>query len=420
MSENPKTTGTTDEKSPEKLRLDLAGLAPEAAVDLLLEHAANAEVSDIFFCTNENEVLVLVRYLGLMRPLATLTLDQGRRCLTHIKALAGMDITEKRRPLDGRWIHQRDNGKTLDLRLNSLPTIHGEDLTMRLLDRESQLLKLDRLGMLRRDQNVLHALLNSPSGLLLVTGPTGSGKTTTLYSCLEHLNNGRRKINTIEDPVEYDLPDIRQAQVNHRLDVGFAELLRSVLRQAPDVIMVGEIRDTETADTAVRAANSGHLVLATLHAPVAAGAVPALLNLGVNPHFLASALLGVIAQRLIRNLCKDCKTGFELSELSYTFEDVQDMLEPEQGKFLYGAGGCDKCHMTGYAGRTGVFEMMVCSAGIRELIMQKASLQQIRQKSIEEGLIEFRRSALLSVARGETSIEEVFRAIPTEYLGVTL
>jgi len=401
-------------------RLDLSALAPEAAVDLLLEYSANAEVSDLFFCTNADEVLVLVRYLGLMRPISSLSLDQGRRCLTHIKALAGMDITEKRRPLDGRWIHRRDNGKTLDLRLNSLPTIHGEDLTMRLLDRESRLLKLDQLGMLRRDQNVLHALLNSPSGLILVTGPTGSGKTTTLYSCLEHLNNGRRKINTIEDPVEYELKDIRQAQVNHRLDVGFAELLRSVLRQAPDVIMVGEIRDNETADTAVRAANSGHLVLATLHAPVAAGAVPALLNLGVNPHFLASALLGVIAQRLIRNLCPHCKTGFELSELSYTFEDVQDMLEPEQGKFLYGAHGCEKCHMTGYAGRTGVFELMVCTPGIRELIMQRAALQQIRQKSIEEGLIEFRRSALLNVARGETSIEEVFRAIPTEYLGVTL
>ena len=420
MSEKPTTNDTKNYTQKDPQRLDLAKLSPEAAVDLLLEHAATAEVSDLFFCTNADEVLVLVRYLGLMRPLATMTLDQGRRCMTHIKALAGMDITEKRRPLDGRWIHQRDNGKTLDLRLNSLPTIHGEDLTMRLLDRESQLLKLDTLGMLRRDQNVLHALLNSPSGLLLVTGPTGSGKTTTLYSCLEHLNNGSRKINTIEDPVEYDLPDIRQSQVNHRLDVGFAELLRSVLRQAPDVIMVGEIRDTETADTAVRAANSGHLVLATLHAPVAAGAVPALLNLGVNPHFLASALLGVIAQRLIRNLCKNCKTGFELSELSYTFEDVQDMLEPDQGKFLYGASGCEKCHMTGYAGRTGVFEIMVCSAGIRELIMQRASLQQIRQKSIEEGLIEFRRSALLNVARGETSIEEVFRAIPTEYLGVTL
>lgn len=410
------------ENSPkfEAPQLELANLAPEAAVDLLLEHSAIAEISDLSFCTNENHVVVLVRYLGLMRKLSTLSLEQGRRCLSHIKALAGMDITEKRRPLDGRWIHRRTNGKTLDLRLNSLPTIHGEDLTIRLLDRESRLLKLDQLGMIRRDQNVLQALLNSPSGLILVTGPTGSGKTTTLYSCLEHLNNGRRKINTIEDPVEYELTDIRQAQVNHRLEVGFAELLRSVLRQAPDVIMVGEIRDTETADTAVRAANSGHLVLATLHAPVAAGAVPTLLNLGVNPHFLASALLGVVAQRLIRNLCANCKTSFELTDMSHTFADVQDMLEPDQGQFLFGAAGCGKCHMTGYAGRTGVFEMMVCSPGIRELIMQRAALQQIRKKSIEEGLIEFRRSALLHVARGETSIEEVFRAIPSEYLGVTL
>ncbi len=411
MSENSTT--------PETLQLDLTGMGPDAAVELLLEQAAASNVSDLFFCTNEDEVVVQVRYLGLMRQIATLTLDQGRRCLAHIKVLAGMDITEKRRPMDGRWIHRREDGTTLDLRLNSLPTIHGEDLTMRLLDRESRLLKLDQLGMLPRDQSVLHALLNSPSGLLLVTGPTGSGKTTTLYSCLEYLNNGSRKINTIEDPVEYSLHNIRQAQVNHRLDVGFAELLRSVLRQAPDVIMVGEIRDTETADTAVRAANSGHLVLATLHAPVAAGAVPALLNLGVHPHFLASSLLGVIAQRLIRSLCVNCKSGFDLSDSTSTFEDVQELLEPGQGEQIFGAVGCEKCHMTGYSGRTGVFEMMVCSAGIRELIMQRASLQEIRQRSIEEGVIEFRRSALLNVARGETSIEEVFRAIPSEYLGVS-
>jgi type II secretory ATPase GspE/PulE/Tfp pilus assembly ATPase PilB-like protein len=400
--------------------LELHGLSPEDAVETLLEYAASSEVSDLFFCTNASEILILVRYLGLMRQIATMPLEQGRRCLVHIKALADMDITEKRRPMDGRWIHRRENGTTLDLRLNSLPTIYGEDLTMRLLDRESRLLKLHELGMLTRDLDVLHSLLNSPSGLILVTGPTGSGKTTTLYSCLEHLNNGHRKINTIEDPVEYSLHDIRQAQVNHRLEVGFAELLRSVLRQAPDVIMIGEIRDSETAETAVRAANSGHLVLATLHAPVAAGAVPTLLNLGVHPHFLASALLGVVAQRLIRSLCPHCRSSFDLSESMHTFEDVQDLLEPNQGEHIYGAVGCEKCHMSGYAGRTGVFEMMVCSAGIRELIMQRASLQEIRRRSIEEGLIEFRRSALLNVARGRTSIEEVFRAIPSEYLGVTL
>jgi len=372
----------------------------------------------VFFSSNEKHVTVSARHLGLLRLLSVVPAELGRRCIAHIKAVAGMDVAEKRRPLDGRCIYQRENGSSLDLRINTLPTLYGEDVTLRLLDRDNRLLALEELGLLRRDHNQLLSLLNSPSGLMLVTGPTGSGKTTTLYACLSYLNNGERKINTIEDPVEYAVQGIRQSQINPKIEVDFPELLRSVLRQAPDVIMVGEVRDPVTAETAVRAANSGHLVLATLHAPVAAGAIQSMLSLGVHPHFLASSLLGVMAQRLVRTLCPQCKTSFDIADSPHTFDEVKRWMEAEQGKVLYGPVGCDACHMTGYTGRTGVFEVLPISRDLRKLIMAREPIQVVRQKAVADGMVEFRHSALLKVARGETSVEEVFRAVPTEYLGV--
>jgi type II secretory ATPase GspE/PulE/Tfp pilus assembly ATPase PilB-like protein len=397
------------------IQLDPSASA-DAIVPQLLEHAAGLGASDLFLVANEDHLLVQVRHLGVIRDVATLRADPGRRCVAHIKAVAGMDIAEKRRPLDGRWIFETAAGTTLDVRVNTLPTLYGEDVTLRLLARDSPLLGLDGLGLLLKDYNQLLSLLNAPSGLILVTGPTGAGKTTTLYACLNHLNNGERKINTIEDPIEYSLLGVRQSQVNPRLDVGFAELLRGVLRQAPDIIMIGEIRDQVTAETAVRAANSGHLVLATLHAPVAAGAVESMLTLGTHPHFLASSFLGAIAQRLVRTLCPACKQSFDVSASPQTFDEVRPWLEPGQGETLYGPGGCPDCRMLGYTGRTGVFEILPTSPEIRKLILTRQPVQVIRAKGIEEGMIEFRQAALLKVARGETSIEEVFRVVPAEYL----
>ena len=335
--------------------------------------------------------------------------------MAHIKAMANMDTSERRRPLDGRWIFEREAG-SIDLRINTIPTLYGEDITLRFLPRESQLLNLDRIGLPRNDYNQLLGLLSRPSGLILVTGPTGSGKTTTLYSCLGYLNNGERKINTIEDPVEYAMANARQSQVNPRIDLGFAEILTSILRQSPDVIMIGEIRDPVTAETAVRAANSGHLVLGTLHAPTAAGAIQSMLSLGVHPHFLATSLQGVIAQRLVRMLCTKCKRAFEMDESLPTFDEVRRWLEPGEGKVIHGPQGCPECRMEGYAGRTGVFEVMVISQGIKQMIVQRQPTEVLRQKAVEEGLVEFRQAALLKVARGDTSIEEVFRTVPSEYL----
>jgi type II secretory ATPase GspE/PulE/Tfp pilus assembly ATPase PilB-like protein len=402
--------------SNEAMRLDVSRQAPEEAVHNLVEHAARLLVSDLFFNTNENGVAVEARHLGILRHISELPGETGRRCISHIKAVAGMNVAEKRRPMDGRWIFDRASGQRLDLRINSIPTLYGEDMTLRILDRENRLLSIEDLGFRRRDYNHFLRLLNSPSGLILVTGLAGSGKTTTLYAGLSYLNNGERKINTIEDPVEYAIDGIRQSQINPKLEIGFAELLRNILRQAPDVIMVGEIRDPETAETAVRAANSGHLVLATLHAPIAAGGIQSILRMGVHPHFLSSSLLGVIAQRLMRTLCPKCKAAFDVSYAEHTFDEVKQWLEPGQGQTLYGPKGCAECHMTGYSGRTGVFEVLSVSPEIRKLIEERQSTQAIRRKGIEEGLIEFRHSAMLKVALGETSVEEVVRVVPSEYL----
>ncbi len=415
MKDSKAAVETAKEK--DDLRLDVNKLAPEEAVPRLIEHAAGLMASDLYFGTNENHVAVSVRHLGVLRLISILPLELGRRCMAHLKAVAGMDVAERRRPMDGRRIYQRPGGSAIDLRINTIPTLYGEDFTLRLLERNSRLLHLDHLGLLRHDYNRLLGMLQSPSGLILVTGPTGSGKTTTLYATLNYLNNGQRKINTIEDPIEYAVVGIRQSQVNLKIEVDFPELLRGVLRQAPDVIMVGEIRDPLTAETAVRAANSGHLVLATLHAPVAAGAVQSMLSLGVHPHFLASSLLGSIAQRLLRTLCPACRIAFDMGDTDI-FEEVKKWLGPEEGKVLYSAGGCDACHGTGYSNRTGVFEVLVVTRAIRKLIMAKQSLQMVRQKAIEDGTIEFRQAALLKVAKGESTVEEVFRVVPTEYLGV--
>jgi type II secretory ATPase GspE/PulE/Tfp pilus assembly ATPase PilB-like protein len=340
----------------------------------------------------------------------------GRRWMAHIKSLANMDITERRRPLDGRLIFESSDRPTVDMRINTIPTLYGEDFTLRILDRTNRLLQLDQLGLIPHDFNYLAKMLSSPSGLLLFTGPTGAGKTTTLYSCLQHLNNGERKINSIEDPIEYALTGVRQSQVNPKTDVGFAELLRSVLRQAPDVIMIGEIRDAETAEIAVRAANSGHLVLATLHAPATSSAVQAMMSFGVPVYYLASSLLGVISQRLVRTLNPQTKVAYGLDMHPGLFDEVRLWLGPDQKEVIFGPNLEPSKKGQAYTGRMGIFEVLLMSEGIRQLIMSNQPAQRIREKAIQEGMVEVRQGALLAIARGETSVEEVFRAIPAEYL----
>jgi type II secretory ATPase GspE/PulE/Tfp pilus assembly ATPase PilB-like protein len=397
--------------------VELTELQPQEAVDYIIREALHRKASDIYLMSEESQLNIALRRMGSVEKLASVPREMGRHVLNLIKANAGMDIAERRRPLDGRLIYDEGEMK-VDLRINCIPTLFGEDLTCRLLDRSTKLLSLDQLGMTRNEVSHLRAILGSPSGLILVTGPTGTGKTTTLYAALQHLNDGTRKLNTLEDPVEYAVPGIRQSQVHPKIGVDFPELLRNVLRQAPDVIMIGEIRDEETASTAVRAANSGHLVLATLHAPVASGAIQSMLSLGVHPYFLASGLLGVVAQRLLRVLCQECRQEFDISLSPATFEEIKDLLEPNQGQSIFGPGGCEKCYGMGYASRTGLFEVMTFNYEIRLLVSHGRPAKEIEQRAIQAGMIEFRRGALLKVAQGVTSTEEMLRCVPTEHLGL--
>jgi type II secretory ATPase GspE/PulE/Tfp pilus assembly ATPase PilB-like protein len=261
-------------------------------------------------------------------------------------------------------------------------------------------------------------MLHIPHGLVVVTGPTGAGKTTSLYACLRYLNDGSNKINTLEDPVEYSLDGVRQSQVNPKIGLDFPELLRNVLRQAPDVIMIGEIRDAETMATAIRAANSGLLVLATLHAPTAAGSIQSMLALDANPYFLSNCLLGVVSQRLVRTLCLECRQACDLTGSPLTFQEVANLLQPGEGDTIFGPEGCPACRHIGYAGRTGLFEIMQVNRELRRLITQSAPTREMEAAAIRAGMIDLRRGALLKVAQGVTSMEEILNAVSMEHLGL--
>lgn len=407
----------TRENPPARPLLDVHRMQPEVAVAFLVEHAVGISASDLFFLSDEGHVTVKVRHLGMVHEIAHVPNELGKRCLSYIRANASIDLTEKRRPLDGRWIYRKpDGGSVIDLRISTIPSMYGEDMALRILVRSHAMLSLDKLGMTTAQLQTYQAMATSPSGLILITGPTGSGKTATLYSTLIRLNDGTKKINTIEDPIEYAIEGLRQSQVHPQIELGFAELLRAVLRQSPDVIMIGEIRDQETARTAVHAANSGVTVFATLHAPSTATAVQAMRAYGVHNHFLASGLRGIVSQRLVRTLDPATRVAYDLTESPDTFAEVKHLLAPGEGAKLYAARPAESNQFTGYTGRTGVFEVLQVTPKIRNLISEGAAAREIRARAIEEKMLEFRLSALLKVAQGQTTMEEIFRVIPTEHL----
>jgi type II secretory ATPase GspE/PulE/Tfp pilus assembly ATPase PilB-like protein len=406
---------------------DVLGVSAEEAIDRLVARAVAMGASDLFLNASEHEIVAEVRHLGVVRQIATLNRDQGKRAVAYIRNNAGMSMGDLRRPDEGRWIwtpEARENDGTedveveldnsVDLRVSVIPTLHGEDAAMRLLVRSSTLYDLEKLGMTAKQLGKYRQMIGNPGGLVLICGPTGSGKTATLYATLMRLNDGTRKINTIEDPIEYAVEGLRQSQVNDDIEMDFGDLLRAVLRQNPDVIMVGEVRDAETAMTAVRAAASGILVFATLHAPSTASAIQSMRAYGVPDHFLANGLRGVVAQRLVRTL--DPTTRQKLDLGTEAFEEVRDLLGPDEGNSIYAAVPAESNHMSGYAGRTGVFEVMQVTPAIRALIANNAPARSVRDQAIKDGMVEFRKAALLAVARGETTTEEVFRVIPTEEL----
>ena len=393
-------------------KLQFHGISPELAVAVLVDHAVRSGASDLFLRCEENSVEASMRHLGIVRPIASLPSELGNRCMFHIRAAAGMKFDERRKPQDGRWVKSRPDGEVVDLRLSTMPTLHGESLAMRILVRDAHLTKLESLGLVGPQLGTLLSWLHNPSGLVLLSGPTGSGKTTTLYACLHYLNDGRRKIHTIEDPIEYAVNGIVQSQVDDINGPDFKQLLRAVLRQGPDVVMVGELRDAMAAETAVRAANSGQLVFATLHAPVAVGAIQSLLGLGIHPHFLSSSLLGVISQRLVRTLSSYNRQPLDLSHAPRTFEDVRRWLDPGSEPQAYAAvRGADGEEI--YVGRSAVFELLSLTPALRQMIAEGRPFGDLAEKALEEGMLDFRRSSLVKVAQGVTTFDEILRVIPT-------
>ncbi|MEA2735297.1 MAG: ral secretion pathway protein [Humisphaera sp.] len=407
-----------------RLRLmDLNHVSPEKGVGVLIDRALELRADDLYIVTNEQHVSVQVRLRGQVEQISVLDAEQGRRYIAHIRNVASMDVSDHRRPHDGRWIYEVDDQRTVDLRINIIPTLHGDDLAIRLLDRQTDLMSLDRLGMTARQLDTYRPMLEQPGGMILFTGPTGSGKTVTLYASLTHLNNGKRKIHTIEDPIEYAIEGLRQSQVNQAIDLGPTEILRGVLRQSPDVAMVGEIRDDAIAHTAAWAANSGVMVLSTIHAGNAAGAVQSLRGFNIPTHAIATSLRAAISQRLVRTLCPACQEHEEAghtTEVKRIMEEIKAFLPSASLAVRFTARGCDHCHGTGYAGCTAIYEIMPVTDALRELILEGCPARDIHARAMQEGMLTLRQSALLKVAQGRTTMEEVRRVVPDMPMEPTL
>ena len=375
-------------------------------INALLTQAVRDGASDVHLEIFESRALVRYRVDGALRDVVEPRRGLHPAMVSRIKVMASLDIAEKRLPQDGR-IALRIAGRAIDVRVSTIPTNSGERVVLRLLDKQAGRLTLDALGMSQKDRTVVDGLINAPHGIFLVTGPTGSGKTTTLYSALTRLDRKTRNILTVEDPVEYELDGIGQTQVNPRIEMTFARALRAILRQDPDVVMIGEIRDLETAQIAVQASLTGHLVLATLHTNDAPGAVTRLIDMGTEPYLLASTLNAVLAQRLVRRLCGACKTPYEpdASERS-----VFGVSSPER---LYQAVGCAACNFSGYKGRTGIYELLVADDGLRHKIHDGAAESELRAHAVRAGMTRLREDGLRWVRDGATSLDEVLRVTRT-------
>ena len=374
-------------------------------VNLLVFRAITEGASDIHMEPTEKNIRIRYRVDGLMHDVSTAPLYLLSSLVTRVKVMSKMDISESRIPLDGRF-ELKTEGKAIDVRVSSYPTIYGEALVMRLLDKSNVKITLEDLGFGDENLRVFEEIIKRPFGIVLVTGPTGSGKTTTLYATLNRILSPEKNIMTIEDPVEYELAGVRQAQVNVKAGLEFANALRSMLRQDPDVILVGEIRDAETARVAIQAALTGHLVFSTLHTNDAAGSLNRLVDMGVEPFLTASAMAGAIAQRLVRTICSKCKAPLETSPEAL----IKLGFKPgEKVEFFHGKG-CKACRNTGYKGRTAIFEMLTVSLEIQELILRRASTAEIKQAAIQGGMRTLRADGLLKAKQGVTTLDEVLRA----------
>jgi type IV pilus assembly protein PilB len=375
-------------------------------LNLVLLQAIKDRASDVHFEPFEKEFKMRYRIDGVLYEMVPPPKSLGPAITSRVKVMANLDIAERRLPQDGR-IELQVGGAPVDLRVSVLPTMHGESVVMRVLDRSNVQLKLDRIGLREDDLKTFTALINRPNGIVIVTGPTGSGKTTTLYAALSSLNDIETKILTAEDPVEYDIDGLCQCQINNEVELTFARCLRSFLRQDPDVILVGEIRDLETGNIAVQASLTGHLVLSTLHTNDAPSSILRLLDLGVEAFLLTATVEGIVAQRLVRTICQNCKEPYEPKE-----EELMELgLLPDDlaGRRLFRGKGCDRCHGSGYKGRLAIFEIMSMNDQLRELIMKKASTNVLRDQARKFGMRTLRESGLMAIYDGLTTIDEVVR-----------
>jgi type IV pilus assembly protein PilB len=375
-------------------------------VDLILYQAIQDRASDIHFEPFEDEFKIRYRVDGALYEMSPPPRHLALPVISRVKVMANMNIAERRLPQDGR-IQKQIAGRSVDLRVSTLPTQFGESLVLRVLDRSIVNLDLEALGMPDYIYKFLLEMIERPNGIFIATGPTGSGKTTTLYSCLRKINTIDSKLITAEEPVEYDLEGIVQVPVNEGIGLTFARALRSFLRQDPDRIMVGETRDLETAQIAIQASLTGHLVFTTLHTNDAPGAITRMIDMGVEPFLISSTLEAVLGQRLLRSICRQCRTTYEpsdafLAELGVSRADIGDK------KFYYGKG-CDACNNTGYKGRKGIYELLKITDPLRELINERAPTVTLKQKAVELGMVSLRQDGLRSIFAGDTTIEEVLR-----------
>ncbi|HZT42030.1 MAG TPA: GspE/PulE family protein [Chthonomonadaceae bacterium] len=395
---------------------ELVGMAEDAPIVRLVNSIISAAISggasDIHIEPNEKNVRVRCRQDGLLYDQMTFPRRHLAAVVSRIKIMSHLNIAERRRPQDGRFVARDDNEREFDMRVSIMPLIFGEKICMRVLEKSSSYGDPHKLGLFPDQQEIFEHFIRRPHGIILVTGPTGSGKSTTLYAALTRINDSTLNINTVEDPVEYHLPGLNQMQVNPKIGVTFATGLRTLVRQDPDVIMVGEIRDLETAEVAIQAALTGHLVLSTLHTNDAPGAMIRLQNMGVEPFLISSAVIGVIGQRLLRTVCPHCKST---SPASPAVIDAFGLPATEQESPVLASGaGCSKCGGRGMKGRTAVYEIMPMSDKLRDMVLRRESGSQLRGQAIAEGMMTMREAGIRKALQGMTTLEEVTRVLFSE------
>lgn len=394
---------------------ELANQAPIIKlVNMILSNAVNEKASDIHFEPQEKDFIIRFRIDGILHKMMAPPKSVQNGVISRVKIMANLNIAENRLPQDGR-IRLRFSGNDIDIRVSSLPTQHGERLVLRLLNRTASKYELASIGFEKDTYDLFVETINQPNGIVLITGPTGSGKTTTLYAALTRLNSSERNIITVEDPIEYQIDGIGQVQARPKIGFTFAEGLRSILRQDPDVIMVGEIRDEETARIAIQSSLTGHLVFSTLHTNDAPSAVTRLIDMGIEPFLVTSTCRGIMAQRLVRRLCSHCKkpktiNAKDLTSIGLSYVANKKKTAAPTGKIkIFEANGCKECMNTGYRGRMGVYEFMPLTAKLRELVLARVSLDDLKNEAIHEGMITLRNAALRQVIAGVTSLDEAMR-----------